>query len=226
MRGGDIDIPANVRPVCANLDGMTPSAPPREYSPECDLVAWARQLAELHLDVPGLRERRWRHVQGVAARAEQLAEALGLGEVLVAAAWLHDIGYAPALVRTGFHSLDGATFLDEVRAPARLIGLVAQHTGAVHEAAVRGMSDLLDDYPDEIGPVRDALWTCDLTTSPTGASVSVTARLREIRERFGPDHPATLAITAAGPDALAAVERTRQRLRDAGADLDIDVGQE
>jgi hypothetical protein len=27
--------------------------------------------------------------------------------VLIAAAWLHDIGYAPGLPETGFHPLDG-----------------------------------------------------------------------------------------------------------------------
>src|SRR4029077_17233843 len=39
--------------------------------------------------------RRWAHVQGVAARARTLALVLGTdGDLLEAAAWLHDIGYA------------------------------------------------------------------------------------------------------------------------------------
>ena len=36
---------------------------------------------------------------------------LSLTDDLVAAAWLHDIGYAPELVETGFHPLDGARYL-------------------------------------------------------------------------------------------------------------------
>lgn len=31
-------------------------------------------------------------------------------DCLVAAAWLHDIGYAPSVRQTGFHPLDGAMF--------------------------------------------------------------------------------------------------------------------
>ena len=56
--------------------------------------------------------RRWAHVQGVAARARSLAPVLGAdADLLQAAAWLHDIGYAPALSLTGLHALDGADVL-------------------------------------------------------------------------------------------------------------------
>src|SRR5688500_6357616 len=75
-----------------------------------DSVAWARELASACMaeELP----RRWGHVQAVAAKAESLrlaAEGEGEGEadLLVMAAWLHDIGYAPGLVDTGFHPLDG-----------------------------------------------------------------------------------------------------------------------
>ena len=33
---------------------------------------------------------------------------------MTAAAWLHDIGYAPAVDDTGFHPLDGARYLRDV----------------------------------------------------------------------------------------------------------------
>jgi hypothetical protein len=36
---------------------------------------------------------------------------LSLPDDLVAAAWLHDIGYAPELAKTGFHPLDGSAAL-------------------------------------------------------------------------------------------------------------------
>jgi len=58
--------------------------------------------------------RRWRHVRSVARRARWVAKELALSDDLVAAAWLHDIGYAPELAETGFHPLDGARYLRRV----------------------------------------------------------------------------------------------------------------
>ena len=60
------------------------------------VVGWAYELAESLLADP--LPRRWAHTRGVAARAESLAPALGDdAEALVAAAVLHDIGYAPVV---------------------------------------------------------------------------------------------------------------------------------
>ena len=60
------------------------------------LASWAGQIAQALLQEPV--PRRWAHVQGVAARARGLAPVLGTDSDLIeAAAWLHDIGYAPAL---------------------------------------------------------------------------------------------------------------------------------
>jgi hypothetical protein len=53
-------------------------------------------------------------VQGVVRQAQEVSAILPAEEreVLVAAAHLHDLGYAPALVETGFHALRApATFL-------------------------------------------------------------------------------------------------------------------
>ena len=66
------------------------------------LASWAQQLARALLQEP--LPRRWAHVQGVAARARGLAPVLGAdADLLEAAAWLHDIGYAPGLTVTGLH---------------------------------------------------------------------------------------------------------------------------
>jgi HD superfamily phosphodiesterase len=62
--------------------------------------------------------------------------------VLIAAAYLHDIGYAPTLARTGFHPLDGAVHLREL-GEERLAGLVAHHSGAETEARLRGLAGQL-----------------------------------------------------------------------------------
>ena len=61
---------------------------------------------------------------------------------MAAACW-HDLGYAPELVVTGFHPLDGARFLAREGYPARLCALVAHHSAAMFEAEERGLADEL-----------------------------------------------------------------------------------
>lgn len=197
-----------------------PSAAAPQTSPSLDW--WARTIAAHFLDVAGLRERRWQHVQAVAAKAVRIAAVLGpVGPVLVAAAWLHDIGYSPVLADSGFHPLDAADFLRSAGMDGPLVALVAQHSGATYEAAERGLSRELARYPDEVNAVRDALWACDLTTGPDGEPVTLAQRLAEITARYGPDHLVTRAITAAVPELNTAVERTRQRLDLAGISLEL-----
>ena len=107
------------------------------------LASWAQQLARALLQEE-LR-RRWAHVQGVAARARGLAPVLGAdADLLEAAAWLHDVGYAPGLVTTGLHQLDGARYLrDAQHADAMLCGLVAYHSCAIVEAGECGLVEVL-----------------------------------------------------------------------------------
>jgi phosphoglycolate phosphatase len=198
----------------------TPSTGAPESSWSLDWCA--RTIAAHFLDAPGLRDRRWLHVQAVAAKAERIAPALGPdGSLLVAAAWLHDIGYSPALAGSGFHPLDAADFLRSAGVDGPLVALVAHHTGAIYEAAERGLFRELARYPDGVGAARDALWACDLTTGPDGEPVTPAQRLTEIGARYGPDHLVTRAITAATPDLEAAVERTRRRLDLAGISLGL-----
>jgi hypothetical protein len=72
-------------------------------------ISGAMELAEAKLAAS--LPRRWRHVRSVARRARWAAKQLALPDDLVAAAWLHDIGYVPDLVETGFYPLDGARYL-------------------------------------------------------------------------------------------------------------------
>src|SRR5205085_7625190 len=91
-------------------------------------VDGARQLAwSLLADLP----ERWRHTVGVAQRAAELAGAVDAEELdwVVAAAWLHDIGYADPIRDTGFHPLDGARFLRRDGWADRVNALVAHHSG-------------------------------------------------------------------------------------------------
>ncbi|WP_068920862.1 HD domain-containing protein [Planobispora rosea] len=174
---------------------------------------WARELARTILEEP--LPRRWAHSQGVAAKAESLVPILGEeADLLIAAAWLHDIGYAPDLVDTGFHPLDGARYLrDVVEADGRLCRLVAHHTCAVNEARNR---DLFDALTSEFGQERpelvEALTYCDMTTGPDGVPLDVTERLAEIHSRYGPEHLVSRSITASTPYILSAVRTVQAAL--------------
>jgi hypothetical protein len=181
------------------------------------MVSEAREMARVAL--AKVLPRRWEHVQGVADKAERVSASLALsGDVLVSAAWLHDVGYAPELLSTGFHPLDGARYLAGVGVPERVVNLVARHSNAILEAELRGIGDLVAVFPDEGGPLRDALWYCDLTTSPDGRPVSSADRMSEIKERYGPGTIVTRFITDGAPELLAAVERTERRLAGVLAD--------
>ena len=176
------------------------------------LASWAQELARALLQEP--LPRRWAHVQGVANRARSLAAVLGAdADLLEAAAWVHDIGYAPGVAITGLHQLDGARYLrDTQHADAMLCRLVAHHSCAIIEAGERGLADALssefDPAPDVLASV---LTCCDMTTSPDGEPVPVGRRLAEIRDRYGPGHLVSRSIQRATPMILRAVEQVRQR---------------
>ncbi|MEU1536350.1 HDIG domain-containing metalloprotein [Streptomyces fagopyri] len=150
-----------------------------------DTPQGAAELAESLLPPLG---NRWLHTQAVAARAREVSTAVYKADrdLLVAAAWLHDIGYAPQLRDTGFHPLDGARHLQSLGAPARLVQLVAHHSGAVYEADQRGLSTDLAVYDREDSAVLDALIFADMTTGPAGQSFDFDARIDEILVRYEP----------------------------------------
>jgi hypothetical protein len=178
-----------------------------------ELADRAERLAE-HLLAASL-PRRWRHVQAVAIKAGRISAGLPADDVemLVASAWLHDIGYVPGLVSTELHALDGARFLRRQGFPERVCGLVAHHSCAIFEAAERGLEgDLAAEFADEHSPVTDALWYADMTTGPDGESLEVADRLDEVRRRYGPDHLVTRFWAHAEPALVDAVNRTEARL--------------
>ena len=175
------------------------------------LVSWAEHLSQALLQDP--LPRRWAHVQGVAARARSLAPVLGAdAELLEAAAWLHDIGYAPGLAVTRLHALDGARYLrDAEHADAMLCRLVAHHSCAIFEAGERGLADVLGlEFEPAPYMLSSMLTCCDMTTSPDGELVPVERRLAEIH-RYGPGHLVSRSIQRATPMILRAVEQVHGR---------------
>ncbi len=130
-----------------------------------------------------------------------------------AAAWLHDIGYAPGLAVTGLHALDGARYLRDVQhADALLCRLVAHHSCAIIEAGERGLADVLGSEFEPAPYVLSSVLTCcDMTNSPDGELVPVERRLAEIHHRYGSGHLVSRSIHRATPMILHAVEQVHGR---------------
>jgi hypothetical protein len=157
--------------------------------------------------------RRWRHVRSVARRARWVAKTLGLPDDLVAAAWLHDIGYSPDLVETGFHPLDGARHLRRSGVDGQAVSLVAYHSYAQIEAGVRGLGGALAAEFSPADPqLTDALLYCDMTNGPDGDYVRPADRLAEIRGRYGPDDEVTRFVELAALEILATAGRVETML--------------
>jgi len=174
-------------------------------------VSEAKELARKTLadDLP----RRWAHVQGVASRAELFAPSHRQADLIIAAAYLHDIGYAAAALDTGFHQIDGGRFLRERGCDEAVVNLVANHSGAPTLARLSGLSGILEtEFPKvELLPHRE-LHFCDLTTSLDGIHVSIDERLLDIRRRHQ-SNPAMLQFLATNEaDLRLMVERFQQQL--------------
>jgi len=178
-----------------------------------DFVGQSRLIAERMLAPLGDR---WEHVQGVANRAMEIATVLDKADqsYLIAAAYLHDIGYAPSLHRTGLHQLDGALYASTL-GDTRLTALVAHHSEARFEIRLRGFASDLAAYEREESPTVDALTYCDLTTGPVGQAMTFDERISEVVQRYG-ECEITEALRLARPCLEAAVGRTIERLRELG----------
>ncbi|MFC5719872.1 HD domain-containing protein [Streptomyces gamaensis] len=183
-----------------------------------ELITWAHELAESLLAEP--LPRRWAHSCGVQERARGLAPVLGAdAELLEAAAVLHDIGYSPQLVATGFHPLDGARFLRTVEhADERIVRLVAHHSCALLEAEERGLRGELEaEFDLEQPHLVDALLYSDMHTTPNGGPTTSTDRVAEIVGRYGSESIVGRFIRRAEPEIHAASRRVNRRLADIGA---------
>jgi HD superfamily phosphodiesterase len=175
------------------------------------IVEWASDQAEMMLSPVGDR---WRHVQAVVWLATAVSKTFTESErdILVSAAYLHDLGYAPALQQTGFHQLDGATYLRSL-GHERLARLVAHHSEARFEAELRGYGWALEAYPRERSAVADALTYCDQLTGPTGERVTFKERYTDVRVRYGEKHVVSQALKCARPYLVLGLARTQRRLR-------------
>jgi HD domain len=196
---------------------LPPPAPdPRGASEESDAGHWPNDLPidpALTAEAVAFRllsepmPRRWTHVGAVAGKAAMLSSLLPADQrpTLVAAAWLHDIGYAPGVASSGLHSLDGARWLAARGFDPAVVNLVAYHSCAVFEARERGLT--LDEFTFQPSLAADLLWVADMTTGPDGQDFSIEARLADIRTRYGPSHVVTRFWVEAEPTLREAVAR-------------------
>ena len=198
---------------------------PRAYIPSlaATLVTEARDLAT-HI----MREHpdRLRHLAAVAARADALSATVPTDTVatLVASAWLHDTGYAAAVRQTGFHPLDGATYLRQEGWPAPVCALVAHHSGSRFVARIHGLDGVLQEFEFAEDAPSDVLTSADNTADQNGSLIKLSARLREKLQRHGPDSPAARANPDRDDYIRAAARRVVKRLAEIGrTDAYLDV---
>lgn len=134
---------------------------------------------------------------------------------LVTAAALHDIGYAHRV--TGLHALDGARFLAHQGLQAPICALVAFHSASPLEAEVRGIDpSCFDEFAVNVDLAmgHSVLAWADMTTGPTGSTVTVESRLEEILDRYGADDPIAVFITRAKPVLLRAGQSPMGMMKD------------
>lgn len=176
------------------------------------LESWRSWLEEAFADRPD----RCSHSLAVGHRAAIHArlELRHLGRErlhrFVLAAHLHDIGRALDPDDREPHGFVGGRFLDALGLHD-LAPFVAHHSGARHEAKLRGQSHL-DRWLDPDPELQAVLTHLDRTTSSTGEPVTLTERRTELVRRYGAD-----SIEVAVFDhALDEVEHGRLVLRDHG----------
>src|SRR5712691_9011332 len=145
-------------------------------------IEWAKDQAASLISALG---NRWLHTKGVVERARHVGKAFNEADrsLLIEAAYLHDIGYAPSLNKTNFHPLDGATYLRS-QGQTRLASLVAYHSAAQFEARLRGLASELSKFQPEHSAIADALTYCDMITGPTGLEVPFEERIAAIFQRY------------------------------------------
>lgn len=134
------------------------------------LARWAHILSRSWLNGP--MPERWESCRVAAVEAERIAPSLGAdGELLIAAAYLHDVGSAPDLAVTGCSPLDGARYLLTSSGPARLAHLVAHQPWELRDSTLIAA---IDEFDDEMSPLRDAFWYCLATARDEAAHLAAT----------------------------------------------------
>ena len=114
---------------------------------------------------------------GLAARAQALVTTVppSAADLLVAAAWLHNIGYTPRFETAGF-PLDGASYLTPGGLARSRLRPGRPSSGARFVARIRGLDDRFREFESVADASSDALTVADNTTAPDGRVVILDER--------------------------------------------------
>ena len=159
------------------------SVPPPAPADLEDQAAWYAWYEQALADNP----RRLAHITTVWRRGLSYAAFADEPERFALTCLLHDVGRGLDPADQAPHALVGARFLRDLGLPGPLVALVAQHTGARYEAALRGFPELETEFPYTPSGDLDMLTYIDGTTGPDGAVLDAQARLADIAVRYGED---------------------------------------
>ncbi|WP_169811114.1 HD domain-containing protein [Nocardia amamiensis] len=170
-----------------------------ESAPYADLLSPLTSARQAHTLEVG------RKVQNVAQRVPE-----HLREDTITAAYLHDVGYGYPV--TGFHPIDGANLLASHGFSLVVCSLVAFHSAATVEAEVRGIDPqmfkpFVIPRDADLDLAHDFVWWADMTTGPTGETLTIDQRLADIKRRYEEGTIVHTAITRAEPLLRGAVQR-------------------
>lgn len=142
------------------------------------------------------------HILRVMKTAQELESRQPFGGRLVMAAAYHDIGYAGALIVTGYHPIDGALVARRDGLDPQITDAVLHHSGA-WALAQRSRPELMRHYGPDCRMMRTALSRaltfCDTHSGPLGERFTLAERMGEIRIRH-----------AANTDLLAALDDSQK----------------
>ena len=146
-----------------------------------------------------LSDGRYAHTRGVAQQAARLAtltrQPTPTRRLRLCAAWLHDVGYG---LGDGFHPIAGARAL-RAAGHERLARIVAHHSGAAMEAALRDLPPIVREFPapaPDDAIILTLLDASDLTSGPQGERIDPWSRLRDLVSRRGVDSPAVRVLVS------------------------------
>ncbi len=162
------------------------------------------------------------HMRDAASFAGDFADSFGLpgdhAALLVRSSLLHDVGYAPALRRFGYHPLDGAVFLVEQGEHPWVVEGVLRHSWAGRKA---GLDSAVTDQYARRQPLSEAAWlvravtVADWRAAGVGGRVSFARRFQDIATRnpHNPDKVRRAGIM---------VDEVRDRFMERARDFSVD----
>ena len=143
------------------------------------------------------------HILRVMKTAQELEARRPFGGRLVMAAAYHDIGYAEALIVTGYHPIDSALMARRDGLDAEITDAVLHHSGA-WALAQRRQAELARYYGPACRMMHStlsrALTFCDTHSGPRGERFSLAERLADIRIRHAKDANLLAALSDSQQD--------------------------